>query len=181
MSRLRSLAVLTAVLAICFTPPAIKTSHGDVLTFFRKKKDGPAEQPPSMHGLALLLTQLEDEIRKYGSITVKAPDVWGESTLTSMIHEYDRLMAADAKTFPQTMQGFIARSDQATLQAQGAMGIAASGSSGGLGSGGGSSSSSSSSSTPSNPIDAISSGIDSSLAPPPGTPFQVRNKLWAVR
>jgi uncharacterized membrane protein YgcG len=101
-------------------------SQADLLTLIRKKTVPSAQQPPTMNGLARLVTHLEDDLRKYGSITVKAPDVWGESTLMSMVQEYERFMREDAIDFKENMQGYVARADQASLQAEFALGLAAS-------------------------------------------------------
>ena len=63
------------------------------------------------------LTMLEDDIRRDGSITVKKPDVWGDGNLIASIQEYERLMAlgdhaAFDKRFSESVQAYIARSDQ---------------------------------------------------------------------
>lgn len=84
-------------------------AHADLPTLVRKKVPPSAKKPPTMNGLARLVTNLEDELKKYGTITVKSPDVWGETTLMSMIQEYERYMRADAGNFQAGMQGFIAR------------------------------------------------------------------------
>ena len=84
-----------------------------------------------------------------------------------MIQEYERLMAKDAAKFDYGMQGYVFRADQAGLSVQGALGIAASN---------GKSSTSTSSSASAKPaLPNVVSNIDSSLLPPPGTPFSLVN------
>ena len=73
------------------------------------------------------LTCLEDDIRRDGSIVVKQPDVWGDADLTSMIQEHDWIMRATVDDFDETVQAYIARSDQAAFQSETAIGLAASG------------------------------------------------------
>ncbi|MEX2112141.1 MAG: hypothetical protein WD845_03095, partial [Pirellulales bacterium] len=145
------IAIALAVLA------APLPSQADLPTLFRKKTVPSAKKPPTMNGLARLVTHLEDDLRKYGSITVKAPDVWGESTLMSMVQEYERYMRVDAEDFEATMQGYIARADQASLQAEFSMGLAAS-----------------------NAAEANNTTVveapPTSFAPVPGTPFEMLPK-----
>jgi len=129
------------------------TAVADLPTLIRKKSPPSAKKPPTMNGLARLVTNLEDELKKYGTITVKSPDVWGETTLMSMVQEYERYMRVDAANFQAGMQGYLARSDQAGLQAQLAIG----------------------NSTPTNNSvvsrDTIAVPVDVNLMAPPGTPF----------
>ncbi len=150
----RLLVLLIAAMAIFALPSTMRSSRGDVMTFIRKKSTAPPTEPPTMQGLAKLLTHLEDELRKYGSITVKSPDVWGESTLMSMVQEYERYMRVDAANFQAGMQGYVARSDQATLQAQLSMGIAAA------------------NATAANNTTVVAPP-DATLVDPPGTPFNM--------
>ncbi|MGN6544186.1 MAG: hypothetical protein ACTHK7_04000, partial [Aureliella sp.] len=63
------------------------------------------------------LTMLEDDVRRDGSIAVKTPDVWGDANLVSAIQEYETIMKADlGSRFKETLQAYIARSDQAEFQ-----------------------------------------------------------------
>lgn len=73
------------------------------------------------------LTQLEDEVRRNGSITIKQPDVWGDANLMSSIQEHDWLMQATVDDFTETIQAYIARSDQAALHSETALGLAVNG------------------------------------------------------
>jgi hypothetical protein len=66
-------------------------------------------------GLAREVTELEDDLRRDGTITVKAPDVWGDANLVTHIQEFDRLLAASVNTFSETLSAYIARSDQMEL------------------------------------------------------------------
>ena len=75
------------------------------------------------------LTMLEDDIRRDGSITVKKPDVWGDGNLIASIQEYERLMAlgdhaAFDKRFSESVQAYIARSDQGEFVSATAIGQA---------------------------------------------------------
>jgi uncharacterized membrane protein YgcG len=117
----KSLGWLVAIAVLAAPLP----SQADIPTLFRKKTVPSAKKPPTMNGLARLVTHLEDDLKKYGSITVKAPDVWGESTLMSLVQEYERYMREDAADFKATMQGYVARADQAAAQAEFSMGLAA--------------------------------------------------------
>ena len=75
------------------------------------------------------LTLLEDDIRRDGSITVKKPDVWGDGNLIASIQEYEHLMAlsdhtAFDKRFSESVQAYIARSDQGEFLSATAIGQA---------------------------------------------------------
>ena len=78
----------------------------------------------SMYALAKEVTSIEDEIRRDGSITVKKPDCWGDGSLTHFIQEYEHILGDSVKDFDETLQAYIARSDQLDLQSATAMGIA---------------------------------------------------------
>lgn len=77
-----------------------------------------------MLSFARQITVLEDDIRRDGSITVKAPDVWGESNLMRFIQEYDGQLAESVKHFDETLQAYIARSDRAELESATGLGMA---------------------------------------------------------
>ncbi|MEW4565872.1 hypothetical protein AB1K70_25370 [Bremerella sp. JC770] len=81
----------------------------------------------SVLALASEVTQIEDEIRRNGSITVKAPDVWGDANLVSGIQEYDNVMKGNIGEFEQVLSAYIARSDQAEFQSATAVAAAMSG------------------------------------------------------
>lgn len=72
--------------------------------------------PNSTLALAAEVTQIEDEIRRNGSITVKAPDVWGDANLMSSIQEYETEMKGTLGNFTEVLSAYLARSDQAELQ-----------------------------------------------------------------
>jgi len=80
--------------------------------------------------LAREITMLEDDIRRDGSITIKKPDVFGDGNLIASIQEYDKLMNPGAnvtgfdKRFTETVQAYIARSDQGELHSATAIGMA---------------------------------------------------------
>ena len=81
------------------------------------------EPPIRMVELANDVTSLEDEIHRCGSVTVKQPDVWGDADLMGYIQEYEQVMINRLGDFKDTIQGYIARSDQADLQSMTAMGL----------------------------------------------------------
>ncbi|XZE35112.1 hypothetical protein SH501x_000597 [Pirellulaceae bacterium SH501] len=98
--------------------------HHDLIdvTFRRRHRDlkGPVEGDPMLE-IARELTVLEDDIRRDGSITVKDPDVWGDGNLIAAIQEYEQHMGfgdstAFDKRFSETVQAYIARSDQGEFQ-----------------------------------------------------------------
>jgi hypothetical protein len=66
--------------------------------------------------LARDLTKAEDDLRRDGTITVKTPDVWGDGNLIYFLQEFDRELAARTKTFNETLQAYVARSDVAELR-----------------------------------------------------------------
>ena len=81
------------------------------------------EQTIDMAELASDVTALEDEIHHAGSITVKQPDVWGDADLMGYIQEYEQVMINRLGDFKDTIQGYLARSDQADMQSMTAMGL----------------------------------------------------------
>jgi hypothetical protein len=82
-----------------------------------------AEPPIDMQELASQVTSLEDQIHLYGSVTVKQPDVWGDADLMGYIQEYEQVMINRLGDFKDTIQGYIARSDQADLQSMTSLGL----------------------------------------------------------
>ena len=58
---------------------------------------------------------LERHIERYGSVTVKQPDVWGQARLTLIRSEFESAMAPDLTKFTQTLQGTFSASDQGYL------------------------------------------------------------------
>ena len=78
----------------------------------------------SVLALASEITQIEDEIRRNGSITVKAPDVWGNADLMSGIQEYEEVMRGTVTEFEEVLSAYIARSDQMELQSATSVGVA---------------------------------------------------------
>lgn len=116
-------------------PYAPDAGHHDFwdTAFRRRHRDlkEPVRRDP-MLVVARDLTMLEDEIRRDGSITVKTPDVWGDGNLIASIQEYERLMAlgdhsAFDKRFSESVQAYIARSDQGEFLSATAIGQALSG------------------------------------------------------
>ncbi len=93
--------------------------HGDVRdVLFRRRHPEPLKTHPHHDGMlafARELTVLEDDIRRDGSITVKSPDVWGDGNLVQAIQENDVELKAKLSSFTETLQAYIARSDQGEL------------------------------------------------------------------
>lgn len=82
---------------------------------------------PSMLELASDLDHLERHIDEFGSVTAKVPDVWGQARLTKYREEYEKEMEPLKDKFQETIQGSIARSDQAFLTSAMTLSAAASG------------------------------------------------------
>ena len=108
-------------------PYAPDTGHGDLwdAVFKRRHTDvkAPVHNDPVL-SLAREVTVLEDDIRRDGSITVKMPDVWGDGDLMHYIQEYDERLSESVKTFNETLQAYIARSDAMELQSATGLGMA---------------------------------------------------------
>jgi len=96
------------------TPPGVLVNVSD------KSQNQPSI---GMAELAGDVTFLEDEIHRSGSITIKQPDVWGDADLMGYIQEYEQVMINRLGDFKDTIQGYLARSDQADLQSMTAMGL----------------------------------------------------------
>lgn len=128
---------LMALLAGCSWRPT-EDKHQLADSTFGERHTGhyPAD---SVLAMASEVTEIEDEIRRNGSITVKAPDVWGDANLMSAIQEYETQMKGEIGKFNEVLSAYIARSDQAELQS--ATGIAMAASDGGSSDAAGSSSS----------------------------------------
>jgi hypothetical protein len=85
--------------------------------FKRRHLDSPAiTRHDPVLALARDVTVIEDDLRRDGTITVKQPDVWGDGNLMHFLQEFDALLAVRTQSFDETLQAYIARSDQAELQ-----------------------------------------------------------------
>lgn len=73
------------------------------------------EQTPTVRALAEDIDSVERLIERDGSVVAKTPSVWGEARLAKHRREYEEQMAAQLTTFADSLQGYIARSDQAYL------------------------------------------------------------------
>jgi hypothetical protein len=116
--RLGIAASFLAMFPSCVQTP--NAGHGDIRDWLlgRRHRDLIPKTPEdSVLALAREVTILEDELRRDGTITIKQPDVWGDGNLVHFIQEHDRLLAESVKNFEETVQAYIARSDQADLQA----------------------------------------------------------------
>lgn len=125
-----AVALLLASGCESVAPNAPDAGHGDMWdTLFKRRHldvKAPVENDP-MLSLAREITVLEDDIRHDGSITVKTPDVWGDAELMHYIQEYDRELTGTVTSFSQTLQAYIARSDQMELQSATGLGMAVGG------------------------------------------------------
>jgi hypothetical protein len=92
---------------------------------------------PTVKDLAHDLDLLERHIEKCGSVVAQHPDVWGQARLTKHRQDFEDQMAKELGTFSLTLQGSLARSDQAyAADALSLSNAAAAASSGGSGGGG---------------------------------------------
>lgn len=73
------------------------------------------EKNPTVRALAADIDKVEWLINRDGSIVAKTPSIWGEARLAKHRREYEEQMASQLTTFDVTMQGYVARSDQAYL------------------------------------------------------------------
>src|SRR2546421_12481991 len=98
MRQLRAAGMATALIAVLFTgacqfcgltPDRLDDSDWDgEMWSIKSLWSSEAPPAPTMHNFAKEVTQLENDIREYGSITIKEPDVWGETNLMFFIQEY---------------------------------------------------------------------------------------------
>ena len=77
-----------------------------------------------MDALAHDLDHLEKHIERYGSVTAKIPDVWGQARLTQYREDFEKQMQVDLPLFDAGLQGSYQRSDQSYLAASLALGMA---------------------------------------------------------
>lgn len=100
-------------------PYAPDSGHHDLWDAIFRRRHADHKAPVAgdpMLVAARELTMLEDDVRRDGSIAVKTPDVWGDANLVSAIQEYESIMKANlGERFAETLQAYIARSDQAEL------------------------------------------------------------------
>lgn len=82
---------------------------------------------PTVHSLACDIDMLERHIERYGSVTVKQPDVWGQARLTTIRNEFEQQMQLDLGAFKPSLQGTFSAADQAYLVNALALSAAASG------------------------------------------------------
>jgi len=70
---------------------------------------------PTMHAAASDLDHMEHHIEWGGSVTAAAPSVWGQARLQQYREEFEAQMKEELGNFKDSLQGSIARSDQAFL------------------------------------------------------------------
>jgi hypothetical protein len=59
------------------------------------------------------IDDFEKDLRKWGQIVVKKPDVWGQARFTAHRVEFEKIMADEADDFTLKLQGAISRADSA--------------------------------------------------------------------
>jgi hypothetical protein len=105
------LLVTLVALAGCQVSHQPDTGHRDFLDMIfgqRHTRHVPHQLPEgSLLAVAREVTQIEDAIRRDGSITVKQPDVWGEGNLMHSIQEYEQQMATEVGQFKGAQPAFL--------------------------------------------------------------------------
>jgi hypothetical protein len=89
--------------------------------------NGQVATAATVRSLARDIDSLERHIDRYGSVTLKQPDVWGQARLTAIREEFELTMKADLGTFKPSLQGTFSASDQAYFLNALALSAAASG------------------------------------------------------
>lgn len=113
MSRGRKwLACFMALLAVL--PPTHFAEAGNPFKFFHRAPP-PTAKDACVEDLAEEIDWLEHHLASYGTVVAKQPDVWGQARLTKHRHEFEKQMAAQLNKFGASIQGSLARSDQAYL------------------------------------------------------------------
>ncbi len=72
-------------------------------------------EEPTMMAMAQDLDWIQCRIDEYGSVTAKAPDVWGQARLTKFREEFERQMAPLVSNFEFQFQAQQSRADQAAF------------------------------------------------------------------
>lgn len=132
MTRLTNLAIALLIscgFVGCTNPNA---GHGNVKDYLFGRRHGEAlgrATDDPLLAFAREITVMEDDLRRDGTITVKTPDVWGDANLVSFIQEYDKELEKTHDAYKDTLQAYLARSDQAEFSATHALGSALGGAS----------------------------------------------------
>ena len=120
--RFLTLSILASFAAGCVNPFNVEPDgkhRSNIIdaTFKRRHYDAASDaaHDPLMR-LARELTEVEDDLRRDGTITVKTPDVWGDGNMVYFMQEYDSELEKRTKTFSETLQAYITRSDNAEFQ-----------------------------------------------------------------
>jgi hypothetical protein len=69
----------------------------------------------SVMALARELDQFERHLERHGSIVIQQPSVWGQARLTQYREEFETEIVKDLDKFQETLQGRLARQDQAVF------------------------------------------------------------------
>lgn len=89
---------------------------------FLRKRFIASHDPSPAARLARGITELEEDLRATGTITIKEPDVWGETNLMSHLQEYEADLLKSLDNFKETTQAYVARADLADAQVTAALG-----------------------------------------------------------
>jgi hypothetical protein len=117
VSRIR--AALAVVPLVCLAACQVSVRHDSQA--FAECDPPPAEplisRQPSMMAVAHDLDHVEKHIDWHGSVTAKAPDVWGEARLTKYRQEIEKRLLTEIDSFRASTQGTLSRTDIANLTA----------------------------------------------------------------
>src|SRR5262245_55742235 len=114
ISRLAGFGVLTVAMLVT-SCTSLPRTMGDLEEAVTDRIEGDVQPAPGVLGLARELDCLEFCIDKYGSIVPKHADVWGQARLMMHRQEYELEMRSELNKFEESLQGSLARSDQAFL------------------------------------------------------------------
>ena len=105
-------ALMTSLgIASCTAPLTLD----NISDFIPASEMPPPPGPITVRMVADEIDKLEKHIDKYGSVVPKQADVWGQARLMMHRQEYELAMRRQLDQFKTTLQGSLARSDQAFL------------------------------------------------------------------
>jgi hypothetical protein len=76
----------------------------------------------TMVQLANIIDIVERDLREDGTVVIQQPSVWGQARMTVYRKDFDTQMSKDLDQFKFILSARVARSDQASLQSQAALG-----------------------------------------------------------
>ncbi|MEM6692522.1 MAG: hypothetical protein AAF664_24040, partial [Planctomycetota bacterium] len=110
--------------SLSLMPPV--SQAGDPIRWARRVVSWPLRRPvppempddPAIDELARNLDWVEQELGRWGTVSAKGPDIWGEARLTKYRREIEEQLAAELGSFDKTsLQGAQVISDQAMMAA----------------------------------------------------------------